>query len=670
MRYLNLGIVAHVDAGKTSLTERLLYEVGVLDELGSVDAGSTRTDTMASERRRGITIRAAVVSFVARDLTVNVIDTPGHSDFIAEVERALTVLDGAVLVVSAVEGVQAQTVVLHRALRRLGIPTVVFVNKIDRAGAAPAEVADQVRRRLDPASLPVQRVDDAGSRSASVRSAPPGDPAFHDALVEVVAAHDDEVLERATTPGPAMPAADLLRRLTAQARQGCALPVLFGSAITGAGVPELLDGVAQYLPSSPSDPVAPPAGVVFKVERGAAGEKLVYLQLARGRIRVRDRVDLGRGRPERVTAVKVFRDGGLVASDEVRAGQVAQLRGPESARIGDRVGAPTGDAHRVHRFVRPSLETVVWPVDPAARARLHTGLSQLAEQDPLINVHQDDERGELAVSLYGEVQKEVLADLLDLEYGVPVRFATSTPLCIERLTGSAGAAEALGATTNPFLATVGLRVGPGPVGSGTTFRLEVERGSMPSAFFTAVEDAVNDTLRQGPHGWQVLDAAVVMTDSGYWARQSHSHGTFDKSMSSTAADFRLLTPVVLMTALLEAGSQVCEPVHRFRLDVPLASQQAVLAALARLDAVPMSAEPCRGSLGLDGTIAAVNVHALQQRLPHLTRGEGAMTTDFDSYRPVHGPPPRRAPAQADPAQRDTYLVGAARAAGRTYPPRP
>ena len=151
MRTLNLGILAHVDAGKTSLTERLLHAAGVIDEIGSVDDGSTQTDTLALERQRGITIKSAVVSFVVDDVTVNLIDTPGHPDFIAEVERVLSVLDGAVLVVSAVEGVQAQTRVLMRALQRLRIPTLIFVNKIDRGGADPDQVLDRSRAKLTPA---------------------------------------------------------------------------------------------------------------------------------------------------------------------------------------------------------------------------------------------------------------------------------------------------------------------------------------------------------------------------------------------------------------------------------------------------------------------------------------------------------------------------------------
>src|SRR4029077_18613752 len=166
-RTLNLGIVAHVDAGKTTLTERLLYEAGVIDEIGSVDAGTTQTDTLDLERQRGITIKSAVTSFALGDVHVNLIDTPGHPDFIAEVERVLSVLDGAVLVISAVEGVQPQTRILMRALQRLDVPTLLFVNKIDRAGADPERVLDEIEQRLTPAIVPMGSADGLGSRAAS-----------------------------------------------------------------------------------------------------------------------------------------------------------------------------------------------------------------------------------------------------------------------------------------------------------------------------------------------------------------------------------------------------------------------------------------------------------------------------------------------------------------------
>src|SRR5258707_9476275 len=177
MRTLNLGILAHVDAGKTSLTERLLFAAGVIDELGSVDDGSTQTDSLALEQQRGITIKSAVASFAIGEVTVNLIDTPGHPDFIAEVERVLSVLDGAVLVISAVEGVQPQTRILMRALQRLRIPTLIFVNKIDRPGAGDDRVLTQISERLGVATVPMGGARELGPRAASFAPWRADDPA-------------------------------------------------------------------------------------------------------------------------------------------------------------------------------------------------------------------------------------------------------------------------------------------------------------------------------------------------------------------------------------------------------------------------------------------------------------------------------------------------------------
>src|SRR3990170_1706084 len=191
---LNLGILAHVDAGKTTLTERLLYAAGVIDEIGSVDKGTTQTDSLALERQRGITIKSAVVSFAIDNVTVNLIDTPGHPDFIAEVERVLSVLDGAVLVISAVEGVQPQTRLLMRALERLRIPTLLFVNKIDRAGAGYERVLEAISERLAPAIVAMGSVDGLGTRAARFTPWGAGDATLRTRLTEVLAEQDDSIL--------------------------------------------------------------------------------------------------------------------------------------------------------------------------------------------------------------------------------------------------------------------------------------------------------------------------------------------------------------------------------------------------------------------------------------------------------------------------------------------
>ena len=233
-------------------------------------------------------------------------------------------------------------------------------------------------------------------------------------------------------------------------------------------------------------------------------------------------------------------------------------------RIGDAIGEAHGANGRA--FSPPTLETVVVPGEGTDRRALRVALDQLAEQDPLIDVRQDG--GELSLSLYGEVQKEVIQATLADDFGVAVSFRESTTICIERLRGAGAAFELIGEDSNPLLATVGLRVEPAPPGSGIAFRLEVELGSMPPAFFKAVEETLPEALSRGNHGWRVPDCVVTMTHSGYYARQSHSHATFDKSMSSTAGDFRALTPIVMARALRAAGTTVHEPVHRFRLEAP------------------------------------------------------------------------------------------------------
>src|SRR4051794_22600297 len=247
MRTLNLGILAHVDAGKTTLTERLLFTTGAIDRVGSVDAGTTQTDSLDLERERGITIRSAVASFLAGDLAVNLVDTPGHPDFIAEVERVLGVLDGAVLVVSAVEGVQPQTPLLFRALRRLGVPTLIFVNKVDRAGADPERVLATIARRLSPAVVAMGIVRDPGTAAATFRRFDADDDAHVVALTEALAEHDDAILAAFVTDGAAPSYPRLRRALGAQTRQGQVHPVFFGSALRDIGTDALLAGIDELL---------------------------------------------------------------------------------------------------------------------------------------------------------------------------------------------------------------------------------------------------------------------------------------------------------------------------------------------------------------------------------------------------------------------------------------
>lgn len=661
MHTLNLGILAHVDAGKTSLTERLLHAAGVIDTVGSVDDGSTQTDSLALERQRGITIKSAVVSFVVDDVAVNLIDTPGHPDFIAEVERVLGVLDGAVLVVSAVEGVQAQTRVLMRTLRRLRIPTLVFVNKTDRGGARYEGVLADIAERLSRDIVAMGSVEALGTREARTAPFTAADPGFTTALTDLLTGHDDDLLAAYVDDATGIPYDRLRAGLAEQTRQTLVHPVYFGSAATGAGVPELTAGITELLPVTGQDVAGPASGTVFKVERGPAGEKIAYVRMFSGTVRTRERVRLrgdgeDDGREGKISGITVFDRGTDARGSVLTAGRIGRLRGLGAVRIGDRIGeAPAKPQAQAH-FAPPTLETVVSPLRREDRGVLHTALGHLAEQDPLIGVRRDDIRQEISLSLYGEVQKEVIQATLADEYGIEVTFRETTTICLERPAGTGAAVEVIDREPNPFLATVGLRVDPAPVGSGVEFRREVELGSMPFSLMRAVEDTVLETLGQGIHGWQVTDCTVTLTHSGYWPRQSHSHAVFDKSMSSTAGDFRNLTPLVLMDALKQAGTTVYEPMHRFRIELPADTFGPLVPVLARLRAVPRTPLTRGRVCTLEGEVPAARIHELQQLLPELTRGEGVLESDFAHYRPVEGPVPQRPRTDHDPLHRKEYLL--------------
>jgi ribosomal protection tetracycline resistance protein len=604
-RTLNLGLLAHVDAGKTTLTERLLHAAGVIDVVGSVDKGTTRTDSLALEQERGITIKSAVVSFPIDGVTVNLIDTPGHPDFIAEVERVLSVLDGCVVLISAVEGVQPQTRILMRALQRLEVPTLLFVNKIDRVGADPERVLDEIEQRLTPEIVPMGSAAELGTRAASFAG---------------FGAADDDLAERA--------------------RAGELHPVYFGSALTGAGVQEVMDGIAGLLPTRSSDADGPLSARVFKIERGPAGDRIAYTRVFSGTVHVRDRFDAGK-----VTALRVFATGDAVQRDEVRAAEIAKLWGLTEVQIGDWLGEPHGGVE--HHFAPPTLESVVAPVDPADGQRLRVALGQLAEQDPLIDVRQDDTRGEISVSLYGEVQQEVIEATLADEYGLAAEFHETTTICIERPSGTGEAVELLNTPTNPFHVDLGLRVELAAPGSGVELRVDdgVDPRDAPlyvfktfDGFVERMGEYVRLALAEGLFGWQVTDCVVSVTKIAY----SLADGPPSRrGPMPTANDLKKLTPVVLMQALERGGSTVCEPVFRISAEVPTEAIGRVLAALGRLG-VGGGTPAQRGELSvLETVLSASSVQDLRRQLPGLTGGEGVIESEFAGYQPVTGEPPTR-----------------------------
>ncbi|MGG1609542.1 tetracycline resistance ribosomal protection protein [Bacillus wiedmannii] len=641
MTTINIGIVAHVDAGKTSLTERILYETNVIKEIGRVDSGSTQTDSMELERQRGITIKASVVSFFIDDVKVNVIDTPGHADFIAEVERSFRVLDGAILVISAVEGVQAQTKILMRTLQKLNIPTILFVNKIDRNGANTEKVMKQIKEILSNEAFPFYSVQNEGTKEARII-----EYKSYDDCIERLAPYNESLLE--SYVNNEIVTDTLLREeLEKQIQQANLYPIFFGSALTGIGVSELLENISALLPANNPSQDKELSGVVFKIEREPSGEKIAYVRVFSGNLHVRNYVDIQRDEPlphkEKIKKMCMFHNGNAVQASTVPSGEFCKVWGLSDIKIGDIIGERTDYIKNIH-FAEPQMEAAIEAVPKERIHDLYAALMELCEEDPLIKVWKDDVHNELYIRLFGEVQKEVIETTLYEKYNLRVTFSNTRVVCIEKPIGIGNSVEVMGEKTNPFYATIGFKIERGELNSGITYKLGVELGSLPLAFHKAIEDTVFQTLKQGLYGWEVTDIIVTLTHTGY------------ASPVTTASDFRNLTPLVLMDALKQAETYVYEPVNEFELTVP---EQAISTAMYKLAAIPATfREPIlsNNSYQLTGSLPVAKTENFKRMLHSFTEGESIFTTKPSGYTKLKAPFPTRKRVDYNPLNRKDYLL--------------
>jgi ribosomal protection tetracycline resistance protein len=407
---------------------------------------------------------------------------------------------------------------------------------------------------------------------------------------------------------------------------------------------------------------------VFKIERTASGERVAYARLFAGTLRPRQRVRVGDGEEAKATSIRVFAPAGAPRRDTVAAGEMATIRGLGAVRVGDALGDPPPGQDAVARFPRPAMEAVVMPRVPEQSGSLRAALGQLAEQDPLIDVRQDDHRSEISVSLYGEVQKEVIGATLEREYGIAADFRETTVVCIERPARAGEAEEILQArtktnitgrssplSTNPFRATLAMRIEPAPFDSGVELRVDVENRLVPlyiyktpEAFSTQMEAYVHEALAEGLAGWQVTDCRVTVTDCGYGAP------------GTSAGDFRRLTQLVLAEALERAGTWVCEPMANLALEMPSSTAQGVLAALGRLGGRVTGQFSASGHTRASAVLAVDRVRAFQHQLPGLSMGEGILESRPGGHQPIGSDPPRRDRSTTSPLDRDAWLASLAK----------
>ncbi|WP_141500628.1 GTP-binding protein [Paenibacillus luteus] len=619
----NIGIFAHVDAGKTTTTEQILYRSGRIRSLGSVDAGTAQTDFLEVERSRGISVRAAATRFSWQGMTINLVDTPGHVDFLSEVERSLRVMDGAVLILSAVEGVQAQTEVIWHALRERNIPTLIYVNKLDRIGADPIGTLKQIRRLLSPLAAPIQApcgvedtfagissVLETGSESEETRW-------YLQLLEETVAEQEEELLNHYLEHGT-LPMEELTGRLPALTQSGAFFPILFGASSRGIGIEPLMQAMVTLLPAPTVVLDGPVSGVVFRIERDAAMGRIAYVRLYSGVIRNRDSVfNETQQIEEKITQIRKI--DGQKAEDVglLEAGDIAAVCGWNQARIGDIIGCADHVPGET-RLAVPLLTVQVRWSSEADYPAVVAALQELADEDPLLDLQWLQEQRELHLKVMGPIQIEVLTHLLNHRYGLKAEFGQPSVIYKET---PAQTGEGFIAYTmpKPCWAILRFLIEPGERGSGLTYSAAVRSERLLDRYQNEVARSVPEALQQGLFGWEVTDLKVTLIEGEHHVWHTHP------------LDFALATPMGIMDGLSHTGVTLLEPMLSFRLSIPEENGGKLMNELILMRGEFDTPVVRQERMEIEGKLPVATSLDFPARFGSLTKGRGILATFFAGY---------------------------------------
>lgn len=607
-RVRNIGIIAHIDAGKTTTTERILYFTGKNYKLGETHDGTATMDWMVQEQERGITITSAATKCHWLDCDINIIDTPGHVDFTAEVERSLRVLDGCVVLLCAVAGVQPQSETVWRQADKYNVPRMVFVNKMDRTGANFERVVTQVRERLKAQplvlTLPIGGEEnyighvDLINMTSRIWAPSEKDPAgqmvesneipanlaeeakaARASLLDILASSNDEILERYMAEEP-IDRELIIKAIREATISNKVVPVLCGSAFRNKGVQALLDAIVSYLPSPldipdstafnqdtleqitiPADPKLPLAAMAFKVASMPHIGKLVYTRIYAGTLNVGDQIyNVTRGTRERIGRILQMHANQRQDLETAQAGDIVAIVGLK--RIG------TGDTLALEKD-SPVLEKITFPetvisvaIEPKTKsdlAKLSTVLHTLMDEDPTFKASMDEETGETIISGMGELHLEIIVDRILREFnvgavvGAPqvayregIRRGVPTEGKCAKQTGGRGQ-----------YGHVIMEIEPLPRGSGFIFETDVKGGTVPSTFFPAVEHGVREALSEGPLAKKpVTDVKVTLLDGSY------------HEVDSSIIAFRTAAIEAMRIGLAKASPVLLEPYTRVEIETP------------------------------------------------------------------------------------------------------
>jgi ribosomal protection tetracycline resistance protein len=636
----NLGILAHVDAGKTTLTEQLLYLTGAVRNAGSVDAGTASTDNLSIEKSRGISVRTAAASTVWRDTVINIIDTPGHVDFAGEVERSISALDYAIVVVPSVEGVRAHTENILKALDSRSLPRLIFINKVDRAGSDLAHVTDELRRLPgNHIYLPLMKITDEALDSVAVTFLE--EEEFDMAVTEALCDICDEAAEAFLSDEilPHDRACELLREAISA---GTVTPVLYGSAKLSLGIRDLADFMVDYMPSSARLATDGLSGVIFKIEHDKTMGKVSYIRMFGGQIKNRDAVTLidpsKQAKPEaeddenaaveleekppeveKVSQIRRFQGARPADAGEVAGGDIAALCGLSSAKTGQFVGSlALGDCYKL---ASPYLRVRVTPKsgDIGTIPKLAEALHELSDEEPYIDAKWENGQREITINTTGRIQLEVIDSLLRERYNMEADFSPPTVIYKET-PAKAGFAYADYTMPKPCWAVVQFKFEPMPRGYGVSYHGKLPSNQCFYKYQTHIRTSFNRCLEQGLYGWEVTDFKCTLVGGQHHTIHTHP------------LDFFVCTPMAFMNGMASLGSTLLEPLLDLRISAPAGIAGKIITEIVRMGGEYETPSTFGDVAVIEAIVPAANYLDFPSKLASMSSGKAVCSSTFRGYR--------------------------------------
>lgn len=597
---------------------------------------------MSIEKERGITIRTSTVSFNWNNTKINLLDTPGHVDFIAEVERSMQVLDGAILVISAKEGVQVQTRVLFNTLKKLQIPTLIFINKIDRAGVCLSNVYTQIKEQLSLNAIKIQSIVGEETRDIKIKDWTEDNSIFQE-VIELMCELDEHLMSKYISEEEILQN-ELQAALINTISNGIIYPIFHGSALQEIGIRELLRGIETYLPDNSQNYNEDLSALIYKMDRDENFQKKIYIRMFQGKLNIRDVVEVfNKDGVIKIKKLESIKNGKIVEVSTIKAGDIGILSSIEGVKIGDIIGTHSDLLKQVSIAI-PTLKTTILPINSADRMQLIKALYILMEEDPFLSFQINPHTEEINVHLFGEVQMEVIKSMIKERFLIDIELTETMTLYKERPKHVGTAAIAMGEHLNPFRASIELSVEPVPIGSGLVYESQISYGYLTKPFQTAVFESVKSALNKGVFQREITDIKVCFTRAYY------------DSVTSTPSDFRDLAPFVLMEAVLKAETELLEPVMNYELIIPQEVSGRAMADLSQMRATFSESYIKNNEMIIRGRIPVETSKLYPVSLASYTGGRGVFDSKFCGYQVYIGETEMKDKTEWESANKIRYLL--------------